>query len=1484
MQAQRSDSKVNSSESERIILVVDDDDANRYVVSHLLSQAGYEVKEAATGADALELAAEQPDLIILDIKLPDINGLEVCRQLKADPVTRLIPILHLSAQQTTSFDKIQGLDNGADGYLVHPVNPLELLANVKALLRIRRVERQLQQSEQKFRAVFNQTFQFIGLLEVDGTVIECNQTSLDFAGIELEDVVGQPFWETPWWEVESRRDVAMQRLYKSEVGAQALRFLTPKQEQLREAIQRAAQGEFVRYEVEVRGAGDAMATIDFSLKPVRDERGNVILLIPEGRDISERKQAEQQLEQSNKRFRRLVESNIFGVTFGDFEGGIHYANDAFLKMIGYERDQLVSKQIRWDCLTPPEYLHLDDRAAEELRQQGVCTPYEKEYIRADGSRVPILIGAALLEEPFEQQQEIVGFFLDLSELKKTERALRESEHRYRTLFETIDEGFCLCEMLLDENGKPIDYRFLEVNPAFERMTGLERATGKTALELVPNLEAFWIETYGRVALTGEAIRFENQSVAMNKWFDVNAFRVGEADSYKFAILFTNITARKRSEIELHEANERFTLAATAVNGLIYDLDVKSDRVQRTRALTEIFGYSLEEAEPTAQWWRERIHPEDLQQLNRSEIWETFAREGRYCGEYRVLHKNGHYIWVEDRGLAVKDDSGRIVRIVGNTIDISDRKQSEQALRDSERRYETLARLAPVGIFRSDRFGNVTYVNERCCEISGLSKEESLGLDGAKALHPDDRKRVLGEWMQTIEGNVPFRSECRYQHADGTIRWAIVQAIAETGDDGQIIGYIGTVTDISDRCEFNEEYRTFHPDGTMRWVLARGRCYYDEAGNPYRMSGTVMDISERKQAEAALRESEERFRTLADNISQFAWMADASGWLFWYNRRWFEYTGTTLEQMQGWGWQQVHHPEHVDRVVEHFRYCLEAGEDWEDTFPLRGKDGNYRWFLSRAIPIRDEAGNILRWFGTNTDITDLKEAEEALRLSEEQRRLALDLTYLGSFDWNISKNEVIWNKNHFYLLGLEPEEVEASYATWRESVHPEDIDRVEGAVAQALTTQTDYQAEYRVIHPDGTVRWLLGKGRGLYDEAGKPLRMVGIVLDISDRKQAEEALQTSEARLMSFFEANIIGILYGDIYGRIKDANDEFLRIIGYTREDLVADRLRWDELTPAEYLPLDEERVSEAKARGACTPYEKEYIRSDGTRVPVLIGYSLVGETREESVAFILDLSEQKQAEQDREQLLILLTKRNQELDRFTYVVSHDLKAPLRAIANLSQWIEEDLEGQLPEDSQRQMELLRSRVYRMEALISGLLTYSRVGRTEVATETVNVGELLEEILDSLAPPATFTIEVQANMPTLVTKKLLLSQVFSNLISNAIKHSDPRSADLGVGELVMKDVACPKDIGNRIDGRIEIAATKQGKYYEFSVSDNGAGIDPKNHEKVFGIFQALKGSDQQENTGIGLSIVKKIVESEGGAIVLESELGQGATFRFTWPNQ
>jgi PAS domain S-box-containing protein len=166
-------------------------------------------------------------------------------------------------------------------------------------------------------------------------------------------------------------------------------------------------------------------------------------------------------------------------------------------------------------------------------------------------------------------------------------------------------------------------------------------------------------------------------------------------------------------------------------------------------------------------------------------------------------------------------------------------------------------------------------------------------------------------------------------------------------------------------------------------------------------------AEQIEAERALRESEVRFRELADNISQFAWTADRLGRRYWYNKRWYDYTGTTLEEMQGWGWKKVHHPEHVDRVVQRIRQSFESGEPWEDTFPLRSRDGNYRWFLSRALPIRNESGEVIRWFGTNTDVTEQIEAETALRDLNENLRERVEAETRERFRmWNVSEDLLV----------------------------------------------------------------------------------------------------------------------------------------------------------------------------------------------------------------------------------------------------------------------------------------------------------------------------------------------------------------------------------------------------------------------------------------------------------------------------------------------
>jgi light-regulated signal transduction histidine kinase (bacteriophytochrome) len=225
-----------------------------------------------------------------------------------------------------------------------------------------------------------------------------------------------------------------------------------------------------------------------------------------------------------------------------------------------------------------------------------------------------------------------------------------------------------------------------------------------------------------------------------------------------------------------------------------------------------------------------------------------------------------------------------------------------------------------------------------------------------------------------------------------------------------------------------------------------------------------------------------------------------------------------------------------------------------------------------------------------------------------------------------------------------------------------------------------------------------------------------------------------------------------------------------------------------------------------------------------------------------------------------LLEDRNQELDDFSHIASHDLQAPLRGISNLAEWLASDLEGKLPAENQYQLQLIQSQVVQMTTLINGLLQYARVGRENIDSVSVNLSKMLAEVVDMLNPPTEFQIRFPADLPTIETQSLLLKQVFSNLIGNGIKYH------------------------GRTDGKIDIFYEDYESCWYFKVSDDGIGIDPENHTKIFNIFQTLVCRENFKGTGVGLTVVKKIVESRGGTIWLESELGKGCAFSFTWPKQ
>lgn len=254
-------------------------------------------------------------------------------------------------------------------------------------------------------------------------------------------------------------------------------------------------------------------------------------------------------------------------------------------------------------------------------------------------------------------------------------------------------------------------------------------------------------------------------------------------------------------------------------------------------------------------------------------------------------------------------------------------------------------------------------------------------------------------------------------------------------------------------------------------------------------------------------------------------------------------------------------------------------------------------------------------------------------------------------------------------------------------------------------------------------------------------------------------------------------------------------------------------------------------------------------------------------MAHAVDVTAQVETRQDAERradelarLTTELKRSNQDLDQFAYVASHDLKAPLRGIANLTEWIEEDLGDAITPESREHMQLLKGRVHRMEALIDGILTYSRAGRVREEPVQVDVGVLVAECVELLAPPTETQVVIRSGMPTLLTERVPMQQVFMNLIGNALKYN------------------------RRPGARVEIAAEPEGNDYRFAVSDNGPGIEPRYRERIWQIFQTLEARDKVEGTGIGLSVVRKIVEARGGATWLDSEVGRGTTFYFTWPIQ
>ena len=431
-----------------------------------------------------------------------------------------------------------------------------------------------------------------------------------------------------------------------------------------------------------------------------------------------------------------------------------------------------------------------------------------------------------------------------------------------------------------------------------------------------------------------------------------------------------------------------------------------------------------------------------------------------------------------------------------------------------------------------------------------------------------------------------------------------------------------------------------------------------------------------------------------------------------------------------------------------------------------------------------------------------------------------------------------------------------------------------SLARALRGERVVDDEWRVVRADGREVEVMGSAVPVSAADGTPIGAAMTVRDVSEQRRLQHQLEVERNRLADVFRQApaVIAVTQGPEH-RIVTANPLFRQVVGAHRavEGLPVRQALPDlegqgffELLDGVYASGEPfvgnellarfDRNADGVVEDGFFNFVYHPLRDAGGEVRGIMIHAV--EVTDQLVA-------RKEVELKAEELMRLthaLEQSNRELDQFAYVASHDLKAPLRGIANLTQWIQEDLGDRVTGESAEHMRLLQGRVHRMEALIDGILNYSRAGRVRTAPEPVDTGALVHEVVELLAPGEGVQVEVEPDMPTLEAERVPLQQVFMNLIGNAVKYGR----------------------GARKDVRVRVEWRPVRDAYQFTVADNGPGIAPEYHDRIWGIFQTLQARDKVEGTGIGLSVVRKMVESRGGEVWVRSAAGEGAEFHFTWP--
>jgi PAS domain S-box-containing protein len=975
--------------------------------------------------------------------------------------------------------------------------------------------------------------------------------------------------------------------------------------------------------------------------------------------------------------------------------------------------------------------------------------------------------------------------------------------------------------------------------------------------------------------------------------------------------------QQTEQAQMREMQLRMALEAARMG--TWDRDFLTNKIIWSDNLKTLLGLEEDTFESSYETFINCVHPQDRDFINQS-LKQAIEEGAEYDIEFRVVLPNGTIRWIAAKGVVLRDPTGVAVRMLGVDIDITKRKQAEKALEIHANQQALVAELSQLALAGTDLTSlmqqTVTLVAQ-CLEVEYCKAWEML---------PDEATLLLRAavgWPQGLVGETTISAgtnsqagytllvkepvvvtdlskETRFQQSSLLLENPIVSSLSVVihGKE-RPFGVLGVHT-------------------TTQRTFSRDDIYFLQA-----TANVLATAIERQRVEDALKESEQRWQLAVWGTNDGIWDWNVKTNEVFFSTRWKEMLGYEEDEISNHldEWISRVHPDDIDwvmqAVTDHF---AKKTPFYTTEYRVRCKDGTYKWILNRAQALWDENDRVVvRMAGSHTDITERKLAEEKLRQSEERFQILARATTDAVWDWDLLTDQVWWNENVQILFGYSPEQIITNNHWWCEHIHPDERERIVAEIHAVIDSgQQFWSNEYRFCRADGSYAYIFDRGYVVHDSTGKPVRMIGAMMDISDRKRVQEELQRQNMRSRLFADVTlkirqslqiddiletsvkeVQNLLHADrvlIFRLLSDGSGTVVKeavvpgwpvilgrnIIDYCFSENYIERYRRGRVSAIE-------DISQAEIQPCHVEFLQQFAVKANLVVPIIQQNQLWGlliahqcahprhwdswETellRQLADQISIALGQAKLLEQETRQRQEL-SRSNEELQEFAFVASHDLQEPLRKIKTFGDRLKATCGDTLSEQGRDYLDRMQNAARRMQTLIEDLLSLSRVTTRAQPFVAVNLFQVTQEVLSDLEisiHQTQATIEV-GELPIIKADPLQMRQLLQNLIGNALKFQRPEVLPVvKIYSNILSNSSDPVAVGN--------------EQCQIIVEDNGIGFDEKYLDRIFNVFQRLHGRSEYEGTGIGLAICRKIVERHQGSITASSKPGEGAKFIVSLP--